>query len=194
MASPEIAAACLTSPQRVEQIIRGDASSRTPRLPNLRRYARRLAPDQSAAEDLLQDTLVLALANQRRFAPGTNLRAWLFTIMHNQRVNGVRRAVREREVVDLCVDLSEVQNGVGGEQEINQQIQELRRAMAQLTEDKRTMVLLAYREGLSYVEIADMLKVPIGTVRSRLARARSLLLEIIEGGRVSFPASDPVAI
>jgi RNA polymerase sigma-70 factor (ECF subfamily) len=233
---PEIAAACLTSFQRVEEIIqdarprpRQSHPRRPPRrqrgpslptvspinsttslaakslsrsdcdasfgdqcihyLPNLRRYARRLAPDRSTAEDLLQDTLVLALANQHRFTPGTNLSAWLVTIMHNQRINGLRRAVRERKLVDLSVQLSEVQNAVSGEQEINRQIQELRRAMEQLTEDKRTVLLLAYDEGLSYVEIADMLKVPIGTVRSKLARARSRLHEIIDDGSGLRPDS-----
>ena len=230
---PEIAAACLTSFQRVEEIIkdarpgpRRSHPRRSPRrqsgpwlqmfpplksptslpakflsrshgvsfgdqcvryLPNLRRYARRLAPDRSTAEDLIQDTLVLALANQHRFTPGTNLSAWLITIMHNQRINGLRRAVREHERVDLSVNLSEVQNAVSGEQEINRQIQELRRAMEQLTDDKRRLLLLAYHEGLSYVEIADMLKVPIGTVRSRLARTRSLLCEIIADGSALRP-------
>jgi RNA polymerase sigma-70 factor, ECF subfamily len=147
-------------------------------LPNLRRYARRLAPDRSAAEDLLQETLLLALAKQHCFTPGTNLRAWLFTIMHNQRINGLRRAMREGELIDL----SEANESVSGEQEINLQIQELRGAMEQLNEDKRTVLVLADQEGFSYVEIADMLQVPIGTVRSRLARARSLLREIMQGG------------
>jgi RNA polymerase sigma-70 factor (ECF subfamily) len=147
-------------------------------LPNLRRYARRLAHDRSAAEDLLQETLLLALAKQHRFTPGTNLRAWLFTIMHNQRINGLRRATREGELVDL----SEVNESVSGKQELNLQIQELRGAMEQLNEDKRTVLVLADQEGFSYVEIADMLQVPIGTVRSRLARARSLLREIMQGG------------
>ena len=225
MPSPEIAAACLTSFQRVEQIIQ-DARPRArlshPRqslrgqrglslrtvqpivsitsarvrlpsksdrsasfgdscaqyLPNLRRYARRLAPDRSAAEDLLQETLLLALAKQHRFTPGTNLRAWLFTIMHNQRINGLRRAMREGELIDL----SEANESVSGEQEINLQVQELRGAMEQLNEDKRTVLVLADQEGFSYVEIADMLQLPIGTVRSRLARARSLLREIMQGG------------
>jgi RNA polymerase sigma-70 factor (ECF subfamily) len=71
---------------------------------------------------------------------------------------------------------------VSGEQEINLQIQELRGAIEQLNEGKRTVVVLADQEGLSYPKIADMLQVPIGTVRSRLARARSLLREIMQGG------------
>ena len=86
--------------------------------------------------------------------------------------------MREGELIDL----SEANESVGGEQEINLQIQELRCAMEQLNEDKRTVLVLADQEGFSYVEIAGMLQVPIGTVRSRLARARSLLREIMQGG------------
>jgi RNA polymerase sigma-70 factor, ECF subfamily len=148
-------------------------------LPQLRRYARRLATDRFMAEDLVQDTLVLALANQHRFTPGTDLRAWLFTIIHNRRVDGVRRAVREGQAVDFA----ELPDAVSGEQEINQRIQELRRALELLGGDKREILLLVHYRGLSYAELADTLNVPMGTVRSRLARARRLLRDIIERGR-----------
>jgi RNA polymerase sigma-70 factor (ECF subfamily) len=152
-------------------------------LPKLRRYARSLASDRFAADDLVQDTMLLALRKRERFAPGTDLRAWLFTIMRNQLINGVRRATRQ----GLQVDLSEAPDAVSGDQEINQAIQELRRALAQMPERKRQIVVLAYCHEHTYDEIADMLKIPAGTFRSRLARARVLLRGIMESKRPQRP-------
>jgi RNA polymerase sigma-70 factor, ECF subfamily len=140
-------------------------------LPDLRRFARRLVRDRLGADDLTQDTMMRALANRHRFTPGTNLRAWLFTIMRNQRINNVRRAGRE----GVPVELTEVTEVLDGGQEMSQQIRELRRALEALPESKREIVLLAHYQGLRYDEIASRLRIPEGTVRSRLVRARMLL-------------------
>jgi RNA polymerase sigma-70 factor (ECF subfamily) len=145
-------------------------------LPDLRRFARRLAPDRPAADDLTQDTMLRALANRHRFTPGTNLRAWLFTIMKNQRINGARRAHRQ----GVAAELSEITETVDGGQETNQQIQELRRALEKLPAGKREIVMLAHYQELPYDEIADRLKIPEGTVRSRLVRVRRRLRESLE--------------
>lgn len=223
---PEIAAACLTSFQRIEQIIRDFAfpagvervpprhrsayprqTTRSPRrrgpplpdasstntssrsenegtfgdqclcwLPNLRCYSRRLARDHAAAQDLIQDTLVLALKNQHRFMPGTNLCAWLITIMRNRHINDVRDAVSASKLVDLIQPPAMV----GGDQEIAVEIQELRHALQRLPEHKREILLLACDRGLSYDEIADVMNIPLGTVRSRIARSRLLLSRMLD--------------
>ena len=129
------------------------------------------------AEDLVQDTMLLALRKQHRFAPDTDLRAWLFTIMRNQRINGVRRAVRE----GVQLDLSEAPVVVSGGQDANEAAYAVRRALAQMPENKRVAVLLADCHELTYSEIVDTLKIPIGTVRSRVTRGRQLLRTLIEG-------------
>jgi RNA polymerase sigma-70 factor, ECF subfamily len=144
-------------------------------LPDLRRFARRLVPDRLGADDLTQDTMMRALANRHRFTPGTNLRAWLFTIMRNQRINNLRRAGRE----GVAVELTEVTEVLDGGQEKSQQLQELRRALKSLPESKREIVMLAHYQGLRYDEIASRLQIPAGTVRSRLVRARMLLRQAL---------------
>lgn len=145
-------------------------------LPELQRFARRLARDRLSADDLTQDTMLRAFANRHRFTPGTNLRAWLFTIMRHQRIDGARRALRR----GVSVELDEITDAVEGGQEANQQIVELRKALEKLPRSKREILLLAHYQRLRYDEIADRLKIPEGTVRSRLVRARMLLREMLE--------------
>ena len=145
-------------------------------LPHLRRYAWHLARDRSLAEDLIQDTLLRALANEHRFSPGSDLRAWLFTIMRNNRINGVRSTARWGEFVNLA----EVEYTVQGDQEVNQQLRELSQAMEQLPAQQHRVLLLAHAYGFTYMEIAQMLSLPGGTVRSRLARGRALLRSVVE--------------
>jgi RNA polymerase sigma factor (sigma-70 family) len=160
-------------------------------LPSLRRYARRLAADQFAAEDLVHDTILLALANRHRFARGSNLRAWLFTIMHNQFINCVRRRAREANLADAAPRLEMT----SADQEIRQLLKELASILDQLPEDKRQVLLLHHSDGLTYTDIARRLNVPDGTVRSRMARARYLLRSMVErdGPRTSDCAQQPPA-
>jgi RNA polymerase sigma-70 factor (ECF subfamily) len=151
-----------------------------PQIPCLRRYARTLTKDLSRAEDLLQSCLVRALEKQHLWEPGTDLRAWLFTIMHNQHVNDIRRLMREGIVVsieDAGANLLAVTK-IEASLELNEATQ----AIADLPRDQREVVILAGRDGERYEEMAATLGVPIGTIRSRLSRGRTRLRELMDIG------------
>ena len=146
-------------------------------LPRLRRYARALTHDPSRADDLVQDTLVRAFAKQHLYQEGTNLRAWLFTLMHNQHVNDVRRNVREGNALDVdtvAADLVAVTDPTA-----SRQLRELDEALGKLAIEQRQAILLIGLEGMSYDETAAILDVPIGTVRSRLSRGREALRRLM---------------
>ena len=142
-------------------------------IPRLRRYARALTRDITAADDLVQDCLMRGLAKQHLWQEGTDLRAWLFTILHNQYVNQVRRAVREGTAVS--VSDSEPSLRRAEEQGKRLELRDLDRAMAKLPEEQRTVILLVGLEGLRYEAVAEIIGVPVGTVRSRLSRGREAL-------------------
>ena len=145
-------------------------------IPRLRRYARALTRDVNRADDLVQDTLVRALAKQHLWQEGTNLRAWLFTLMHNQHVNDVRRGVRE----GITVELTEAPAMTAGPVAIAKlELRDLERALEKLPTEQREVILLVGLEGLAYEEVAVILKVPVGTVRSRLSRGRDLLRRLM---------------
>jgi RNA polymerase sigma-70 factor (ECF subfamily) len=145
-------------------------------IPRLRRYARALTTDASRADDLVHDTLVRALAKQHLWQPGTDLRAWLFTLMHNQNVNHIRRAIREGTSVDIEQVASLTANS---DPSSSRMLFELRRALHKLPEGQRQLVLLVGLEGLSYEQAAEMFRIPVGTVRSRLSRGREALRELM---------------
>ena len=144
-----------------------------PQIPRLRRYSRALTRDTQRADDLVQDTLVRALMKQDRWEPGTNLRAWLFTLMHNQYVNNVRRANREAGTIDI----DDVSSSLVATTDptASRQLYELERALGQLAAEQREVILLVGLEGFSYEDAAKILAVPVGTVRSRLSRGRESL-------------------
>ena len=147
-------------------------------IPRLRRYARALTRNRERADDLVQDTLARALIKEQFWQPGTDLRAWLFTIMHNQNVNNVRLAVRESRMVDieqLSPTLSATTDPTA-----SRQMFELERALAQLALEQRQVILLVGLEGMSYQDAAGILKVPVGTVRSRLSRGRDILRKLLD--------------
>jgi len=140
---------------------------------SLRRYARALLRGRGDADDLVQDTLTRALTQAARFTPGTNLRAWLFTIMHNLHVNQVKQSAGrplEVPVEDVEARLSEP-----ARQEGRVELREMARLLETLPEEQRQVLLLVGLEGLRYEEAAQVLKVPIGTVMSRLSRAREAM-------------------
>ena len=147
-------------------------------IPRLRRYARALTRDASRADDLVQSCLVRALAKSHLWQPGTDLRAWLFTILHNQHVNEVRRAVREGINVPV-EDVAPVLT-VPSSQGASLQLRDLERAMARLPEEQRQVLLLVGLEGMRYEEVALVLDVPVGTVRSRLSRGRDMLRHLMD--------------
>jgi RNA polymerase sigma-70 factor (ECF subfamily) len=155
-------------------------------IPRLRRYARALTRNRERADDLVQDTLSRALVKEQFWQPGTDLRAWLFTIMHNQNVNNVRRAVRESRMVDM-EQLSPMPAMT--DPTASRQMFELERALAQLPLEQRQVILLVGLEGMSYEDAAGILSVPVGTVRSRLSRGRDILRKLLDmEGRPSVAA------
>ena len=142
-------------------------------LPRLRRYARALTRDAVTADDLVQDCLTRALGKLHLWQPGTDLRAWLFTILHNQYVNHIRRAVREGSAVGLSE--SEPLLSRAPQQGKRLELRDLERAIAKLPKEQRAVILLVGLEGMRYEEVAVVLDVPVGTIRSRLSRGREAL-------------------
>ena len=147
-------------------------------IPRLRRYARALTRDSNRADDLVQDTIVRALVKAHLWQPGTDLRAWLFTIMHNQYVNDLRRAARQQVPVD--VDQLASTLPATTDPTASRQLSELDHALGRLSKGQRAVVLLVGLEGMSYDEAAKILHVPIGTIRSRLGRAREALRSLMD--------------
>ena len=164
-------------------------------IPRLRRYARALARDVATADDLVQDCLARALGKLHLWQEGTDLRAWLFTILHNQYVNQVRRAVRE----GASVGLSETEPMLtrAPHQGKSLELRDLERAIAKLPEEQRAVILLVGLEGMRYEEVADVLGVPVGTVRSRLSRGREALrrlMGIVPDRQAEIIMADPAAL
>ena len=149
-------------------------------IPRLRRYARALTRASDRADDLVQGTLLRALTKLHLWQPGTDIRAWLFTIMHNQYVNTVRREAREAATVDI-EDIS-AKLVATTDPTARRQLVELDRALAQLCAEQREVLLLVGLEGMDYESVAQILGVPIGTVRSRLSRGRERLRELMGSG------------
>ena len=155
-------------------------------IPRLRRYARALTGDRPRADDLVQDTLERAVNKWSLWRPGTDLRAWLFTIMHNVFVNQVRRAARDATPTDPAV-LAELELADGSVAETLAQLNSIERCLAMLPEEQREVLLLIALEGMSYDEVAHTLGVPAGTVMSRLSRSRARLALLLDG---SAPRGD----
>jgi RNA polymerase sigma-70 factor, ECF subfamily len=147
-------------------------------IPSLRRYAWTLLRNSSDADDLVQECLLKALDRIDTLRAASDLRSWLFTIMHNLYVNRWRRMkLRAR----LAADNAEAELAVGPSQQASAEIQDVLRGLSTLTEEQRQIVLLVAVEGFQYGEVAAMLGIPVGTVMSRLSRARDRLREFVEG-------------
>ncbi|HTH97097.1 MAG TPA: sigma-70 family RNA polymerase sigma factor [Stellaceae bacterium] len=147
-------------------------------LPHLRAFAHLLARDRTLAEDLVQDTIVRALTCRHQFAPGTNLRGWLTVILRNRYFNELRRRSRKAE------SHVEFDWGVGcveGGQEEQLKIRDFKRAFAALPDTQREALLLVGASGLSYDEAAAIIDCPVGTIKSRVSRARLFLEKALEG-------------
>jgi RNA polymerase sigma-70 factor, ECF subfamily len=142
-------------------------------IPRLRRYARAMVRDPVAADDLVQDCLARALGKIHLWQKGTDLRAWLFTILHNQYISRARRAARERESIELQRD--NLEPAFSPNQTVRLELRDLERAIAKLSEEQRTVILLIGLEGMGYEEVATVLNLPVGTVRSRVSRGRETL-------------------
>lgn len=145
-------------------------------IPALRRYARALTRDADIADDLVQDTLVRALRSEHLFQ-GEEIRSWLYTILTNLNRNRLRSLARRPILTSIeDNDAPDLAGPEAGGRDIE-------RALALLVEEQRAALLLVVLEGLSYREVAEVQGVPIGTVMSRLARARVQIKTYLEGGR-----------
>lgn len=153
-----------------------DAHSLIALIPRLRRYARALVGDRATADDLVQDTLERAWSKLHLYRHGTDLRAWLFTVMHNVHVNRVRAARPTDPLEDGMPELA--QRATQGDALL---VRDLERAIAALPAEQREVLLLVALEDLSYEETARVLGIPIGTVMSRLARAREKVRLTMQG-------------
>lgn len=150
-------------------------------LPRLRRYARALVGEPAAADDLVQDTLERAWRHAASRQAGGELRAWLFGIMHNLRIDQYRRApppTRPLDEIDLALPTRPTQGD-------RLEVAALDAALACLPEEQRAVLLLISLEEMSYAEIAATLSIPLGTVMSRLARGRERLRRILDGESVA---------
>jgi RNA polymerase sigma-70 factor (ECF subfamily) len=152
-----------------------------PLIPALRRYARSLLRDRAGADDLVQDCLEHAVRSWHRRRPEGDARSWVFAILHNLAINRLRQ--RARRGAHLALDqASDEALASAPAQEMGLHHHDLMRALDSLPEDQRSTLLLVSVEGLSYAEVAQVLDVPVGTVMSRLSRARHKLMQIMETG------------
>ena len=158
-----------------------DSAAILTELPRLRRYARALVGDRAAADDLVQDTLERAWSRFAQWRAGSDLRAWLFSIMHNLRVDQLRRPGLNA----LPMDDEELMVPTRATQSDHLEVVDLEAALARLAEEQRAVLLLVALEDMSYEEVAAALGIPIGTVMSRLARGRERLRLILEGRQPS---------
>ena len=145
-------------------------------LPAMRAFAISLTRNGATADDMVQDTLVKAWTNIEKFQEGTNMRAWLFTILRNTYYSSRRKAKREVSDVDgvLTDGLAEKPAHDG-----HMQMTDFRKALALLKDEQREALLLVGASGFSYEEAADMCGVAVGTIKSRTNRARARLAELL---------------
>ncbi len=153
-------------------------------IPNLRAFAYSLTKDQTRADDLVQETLTKAWAKRDTFKPGTNLKAWLFTILRNQNFTEFRKKRREIEDVDGA---HAERMSTGPAQEDRVDINEMFAALEQLPDEQREALVLVAAEGFSYEDAAEIVGCAVGTVKSRVNRARKRLAELMH-----LDAEDPL--
>lgn len=163
-------------------------------VPFLRAFARSLTGNQESADDLAQEALVKAWQSRASFVPGTNLKAWLFTILRNQFYSDRRRAWRQ---APWDQDAAERMPGGGSDQVHAAELSDTVRALKHLSDEQREALILVGAGGFSYEDAAAICKCAVGTVKSRVARARKTLIDILDGGDrlddVSRPAEGDAA-
>ena len=148
----------------------------------LKPFAINLTRDTEAANDLFQDTLYKALANMEKYNAGTNIKAWLFTIMRNIFINNYRRKAKQKTIFDSTPEdflINQHQVSINNTAESVLKEKEINKAIQGLPDIFKTPFLL-YFEGYKYNEIADVLNEPLGTIKSRIHFARKLLKEQIK--------------
>ncbi len=147
---------------------------------NLRKFAIRLTRNPVEADDLLQSTVLRALEKKDYFQDGTDLFKWTSKIMFNLFVTDYRRKVKFESQYDP-EDIIGSQS-VEADQDTQSEVKAVGRAMEKLSDEHRDVLVMVCIKGMQYQEVADMLSVPVGTVRSRLSRARAQLVEVMEAG------------
>lgn len=157
-------------------------------LKSLRGFARTFHSDPARADDLVQETMLKAWSKREQFKPGTNMRAWLFTILRNTYLSEIRKTKREVDDADGSL--------VGGlvskpAQDGHMAIQDFRAALNELNEDQREALILIGASGFSYEEAAEIIGVAPGTVKSRVSRARQRLAELMGETEHTVGQSDP---
>jgi RNA polymerase sigma-70 factor, ECF subfamily len=155
-------------------------------IPALRRYAHALLRSRDKADDLVQDCLLLAIDRAGQWHRGTNLRAWLFKILYNKFISDMRRQALRLPSQGIGGRL--LDEPVKAAQHTMLACGELERAVRELPTEQRTTLLLVALEGMNYEEAAEISGVPVGTVRSRLSRARQALRQ-----RLLVPEAEPAA-
>jgi RNA polymerase sigma factor (sigma-70 family) len=152
-------------------------------LPRLRRYARALVGERAAADDLVQDTLERAWTRIGQWRPGSDLRAWLFGIMHNLRIDQMRRPGLNIAPIDYdAIDLP-----TRATQTDHMELRDLAATVMRLPEEQRAVLLLVALEDMRYEDVARTLDIPVGTVMSRLARGRERLRLLLEADAQVIP-------
>jgi len=154
-----------------------------PLIPALRRYAYALTRNHAAADDLVQDTLERALSHWMLRRRDGALRAWLFTILRNTYINSLRRARRQGEHAPINDDDAHARDGAP---DAALGVRDVLATLDQLPEDHKSVLLLVGVEELSYEDASRVLGVPVGTVMSRLSRARQRLRAMLETGRTTM--------
>jgi len=157
-------------------------------LPRLTSFARYLTKDPCDADDLVQASVERALRKAHQFTPGTNLKAWLFTIMRNVHINEIRRRARRGPTTD-AMDCEELFS-VAASQDIGLEVRDFMRAFDDLAVSHKKVIDLVGIQGHSYHEAAILLNVPVGTVRSRLSRARAHLNKRLDPGAAPSRPTD----
>lgn len=146
-------------------------------IPHLRRYARAMIGNRAAADDLVQDTLERAWSRLSQWRSGSDMRAWLFGIMHNLRVDQLRRPTLPTH----SIDEDDAEMPTRPTQTDKLEVRDIETALAQLPDEQREVLLLVALEEMTYAEISVALGVPIGTVMSRLSRGRERLRMAMDG-------------
>ncbi|HEX4847913.1 MAG TPA: RNA polymerase sigma factor, partial [Novosphingobium sp.] len=175
---------CMAAGEAAEQTFRNAVIAA---LPRLRRFCQGLVGNAQDGDDLMQSTVERALARSHQFVPGTRLDSWMFRIAQNLHIDGARVAGRRGHQVPID-DLPETMGEDGRVTvEDRSDLVAAQRALQSIPEDQRAAFLLVVVEGLSYREAAEVLEVPVGTIMSRLARARGRIEQVVGRGREALP-------
>lgn len=188
MSDPSIVSAADASPQYSEADFKRDL---TALIPHLRAFSRSLCGNATLADDVAQDALLKAWNARERFIPGSNLKAWTFTILRNQFYSIKRRSWR---ATSLDQEVAEQTIVATSDAEQSMHLNDLRRGLDMLQDDQRDAIILVGASGLSYEEAAEVCDCAIGTVKSRVSRARKTLEAIMASGKFDEAADSVSAV